>query len=432
MATQDIKSISERFPKYMGEVEKNYRRNLLLLIFDSSFFTFSTALLSQDTVIPAFLSYLTDNPILIGLIPAIFNLGFFLPQIISSFITHNSPKRMNYILFIAIMERVGILLIALVAQVTNVVSNQLVVAFFLLSFSLYCSAFGFIMPAYSDYISKAIYKQRGIFYGLNQALRGVIGFIASLVTMRILAHNDFPSNFRTLFWVSFSASFISPILIANLKEVPFPIQPARKSVRTFSKHILRVIRGNSNLRSYIYARQLIGLAAMGFSFLSLYAIKTYDLPASVFGTYTMIIIIAQSLSGVLWGMIGDRYGYKILLIWSTVLLFIQGLISLFLHHPISGWINSAIIGIVYSAINIGHPNLIFEISPPEETSLFIGLSNSLIAPIIGTAPILAGVIVDFMGYKQLFVAICVASIAAFFLSTFKFREPRDFDTGPGT
>ena len=110
---------------------------------------------------------------------------------------------------------------------------------------------GLIMPAYSDFVSKAIYKKRGLFYGINQALGGVIGFVASLVATRILASRDFPENFRAIFWVSFAFSFISPIIISNLKEIEFPIQPKKKNVSEFIKNIPVIIRRNPNLRKYV-------------------------------------------------------------------------------------------------------------------------------------------------------------------------------------
>jgi MFS family permease len=112
---------------------------------------------------------------------------------------------------------------------------------------------------------------------------------------------------------------------------------------------------------------------------------------------------------------------------STILIFMQGLIAVFFDHPSSIMVISATIGIVYSAMYICHANIIFELAPPEETSLFIGLSNSLIAPIIGTAPILAGAIIEGLGYTQLFIAISISAILAFFVSVFGFKEPREIE-----
>lgn len=429
MTAQNTNFTAKQFPEYFIKLEKNYKHNFILLVLDNAFFTFSTSLLSQDTILPAFLNNLTNNAVLIGLIPAIYNLGFFLPQIISSFVVQNLPRRKTYILFIAIMERVAILLIASSTQLINVFSNVFIVTFFIISYALYASTFGMITPAYSDFISKSIYKNRGYYYSINQALSGIIGFVASIFATHILSTSNFPRNFRLLFWVSFAASFISPILIANFKEEPFPIKPVKQNARKFWGRIVKVIRENENLRKYICARQLIGLASMGFSFFGLYSIKSYGLSPSIIGVYTTTIIIAQSLSGILWGFIGDKYGYKYVLVSTTILLVLQGFIALTAHHPSSGLIFSAIIGAVYSATYICHPNLIFEIAPPEETSLFIGLSNSLIAPIISIAPVLGGIIINTLGYTYLFITISAFSLAAFYISTYVFTEPRLITVG---
>ena len=425
MAIRDLEAITRDFPEYAKQVEKHFKRNFILVALDSAFFTFSTALLSQDTVLPAYLNNLTSNPMLIGLIPAIFYLGYFLLQIISAYINQNTPKRKRFILIIAISERVGIFLIAISAQMTSKFSNSTVILFFFLAYSLYSSTMGLIMPAYSDFVSKAIYKKRGLLYGINQALGGVIGFVASLVATRILASRDFPENFRAIFWVSFAFSFISPIIISNFKETEFPIQPKKKNVSEFIKNIPVIIRRNPNLRKYVLTRQLIGLAMMGHAFFTIYAIQVFDLSGSMLGVFTMAILLSQSLSGILWGFIGDKFGYKKILIIGSILLFLEGLFALTVNHPLGFLAISGFIGSIYSAIFISHPNLIFEIAPPEETSLFIGLSNSLIAPITALAPILGGKIIDSLGYPSLFLVICAAAFGAFIISVFVFDEPRD-------
>jgi len=424
MATEDLKIIQKDHPEYVRRVGKHFKRNFILLALDTAFFTFSTALVSHDTILPAFLNNLTDNPVLIGLIPAIFNLGYFLPQIISAYITQTTPKRKKMIFWIALAERLGILLIAVAAQSSDLLSPNLVIFLLFFAFTLYSSTLGLIIPAYSDFTSKAVYKKRGLFYGINQAIGGVIGFSASLAAAKLLDMYAFPINFRWIFWLSFIFSFISPILIANFVETEYPVQPEKKNIEVFSKHVWKIIKENSNLRKYVYTRQLVGLAAMGYSFFSIYALQKFNLPASMLGIYTMIILLSQSLSGIIWGTIGDKHGYKWLLIFSSLIMFAQGLIALTANRPFGFLLIASMIGFIYSAMYILHPNLIFEIAPPEETSLYIGLSNTMIAPVIALGPILGGKIVESLGYTQLFIAVCIAAFFAFLLATFVFVEPR--------
>jgi len=424
MVTKDIQTIIDSYPDYLAEVQKNYWRNFILLCFDSSFFTFSTSLLSQDTILPYFLDALTSNPVLIGLIPALFYLGYLLPQIISSFITVNTAKRKKIILVIAIAERIGILFIAITSSLISRVSINLVLTLFFLSYMVYTTTMGLIMPAYSDFISKAIYKGRGMYYGVTQAIGGLIGFAASYVSTILLSRYDFPLNYQYLFWLSFLTSFVSPILIANFREVELPVKIVKQSFSAFVKGIPALINSRPGVKNYIFARQLIGLAIIGNSFFSVYAINHFNQASSVLGYYTMAILLAQCLSGVVWGMVGDRFGYKKVLIAASLIPLLNSALALLSTQTWPFILISSLIGVYYSAIYIGHPNIIFEISPPEQTSQFIGISNTLIAPVAVVAPIIGGKIVEVSGYRTLFILMLIFSLIATLFTIFKVVEPR--------
>lgn len=425
MITKDIQILFSKYPQYGKEIKRNYKKNFLLIASDSAFFTFSTTLLSQDTVLPAFISQLSSSSVLIGLIPALFYLGYFLPQIISSYFTQTRSKRKGMILRIAIAERIGILLIALTSQVIFKLPNTIILVLFFFSYALFTSTTGLIIPSYSDFISKAIYKKRGLFYGINQAMGGIIGFSASLLAMNILSNFNFPKNFQYIFWLSFAFSFISPFIISNFKETEFPIPPRQISISNFIKNIPSIMREYPNLGKYIISRHLIGLAMMGNSFFLIYAMKQFNLDSGVVGIFTMVILLSQSISGLVWGQIGDKFGYQKVLSAGSLLLVAEGVIALLAKDQWGFFVIAGLIGSVYSSIYICHSNIIFVISPPEDTGLFIGLSNTLIAPILALAPILGGKIIDSFGYGSLFVTITTTGIFAAAVSTFIFREPKD-------
>lgn len=425
MITRDIQQLFSRFPHYGDEISEHYRRNFLLLVFDSAFFTFSTSLLSQDTVLPAFISQFSSSPILIGLIPAIFYLGYFLPQLISSYLTQTRTRRKGMILGIAIAERVGILMIALTAQSVFKLPNTIILVMFFISYLLFTSTLGMIIPAYSDFTSKAIYRDRGLYYGILQAIGGFIGFSASWIATNILSKYHFPVNFQYIFWLCFAFSFVSPFIISQLKEVKFPIPPNRFSIPDFLKKIPATMQKFPNLWIYIFSRHLFGFAMMGNSFFILYALTRFNLESGSVGIFTMVILLSQSISGVVWGQVGDRFGYQKVLSISSLLLVAEGATALLSRNPLGFYVIAGMMGCVYSAIHICHANLIFVLAPPEETSLFIGLSNTLIAPILIIAPILGGKIIDSFGHPNLFITITITGALAFILATFVFHEPRD-------
>ncbi len=61
--------------------EANFRWNFGVNVLDISFFNLALNMVSQATILPLLVSQLTTSKLAVGLIPAIFSLGFFLPQL---------------------------------------------------------------------------------------------------------------------------------------------------------------------------------------------------------------------------------------------------------------------------------------------------------------------------------------------------------------
>ena len=62
------------------EVRKNFKRNFFANLMDACFWFFGDSFAAAYTIMPVFISTLTDSPILIGLIPALDGAGWLLPE----------------------------------------------------------------------------------------------------------------------------------------------------------------------------------------------------------------------------------------------------------------------------------------------------------------------------------------------------------------
>ena len=60
-------------------VQDNLKRNFTVNVLDGTFFMLGMSFSSVVTVMPLFVSQLSSSPLLISLIPAIQNVGWFLP-----------------------------------------------------------------------------------------------------------------------------------------------------------------------------------------------------------------------------------------------------------------------------------------------------------------------------------------------------------------
>ncbi len=407
MAANDIEYLRTQYPDYVKLAEVNYWRNFILLTMDGSMFAFAMAMFSVDTILPYFVSLLTKSSILIGLVPAVFSLGFYAPQLLGAYLANLRTRRKPLILGIVISQRIGIFFIALTAQMMGVLTPQLILVLFFTSFMVFSFVNGMIGPAYTDFIGKNIIRNRGLFFGVNFAASGVMGLIASLISKYFLDRYDSPMSFQTIFWIGFCLSFISPFIVSGFREAELPYAVKPEGFGTFFRQIPGLLRENPLFVRYVLARTVMGLGMMGNSFFAVYAIRKFGLTAGTLGLFTMTILLAQSLLSLVWGWVGDRFGYKMVLMTAGVFMVLEAILALTAPAAWFFFLISLLVGGVYSAIWISDPNFVFEIVAPEQTSRFLGISNTLLAPLAVVAPILAGFLVEITGYTGLFWAILV-------------------------
>ncbi len=416
MIGRDVRKLKSEHPDFVNRMEKYYWWNFISLAFDSSIYAFAISALSQDTIIPYFLDQLTDRSWIIGLAPAIFYFGLFLPQLIGAYLVNGKRTKKKFILTIAIAERVGILFVAIIAQAYGMFSNTVILILFLFAYLIFSITNGMISPGYSDFISKSIVRNRGFFFGFMNGLGGLIGFGASLFSRYLLDTYAFPQNIRILFWVALGTSALSPIIIANFKEEPYPVKIKTEPLKVFIKSIPGHIKVHPEFGKFMLTRGVLGLGVLGNAFFALYGRQLFSLPDGSLAIFTMIILFTQSVIGFLWGWLGDRYGYKIVYIIVSVMVLVQGIFALWAAAPWMFYAIAFCIGGMYASIRISDSNMIFELAPTSETGRFVGITNTLVGPVMTLAPLLGGALVDVFSHQVMFLGVVVIGLISIVLS----------------
>jgi MFS family permease len=114
----------------------------------------------------------------------------------------------------------------------------------------------------------------------------------------------------------------------------------------------------------------------------------------------------------------------VVLLVAGVFIAIEAILALTAPVAWVFFIISALMGGVYSAMYISDPNFVFELVPPEQTSRFLGISNTLLAPVGVLAPLLGGWLVEMSGYPGLFVTIFFIGLAGMLGVWWVIKEPR--------
>lgn len=418
----DVARLAAVAPEYVRLMDRHQRRNFLFLMLDSGTFAFAISLLSETTIIPAFVQTLSGSSVLVGLVAATFALGRYLPQLVGAHLVRGRSRRKPLLLAIVVAERVGILAIACTAQLIGVLDPTVVLVVFFISFGGYAMTTGLIGPVYGDFIAKALTRGRGWYYGCVQLLGGLLGFSAALVAEQLIKTNPFPGGIQLCFWLCFALSFLSIFFISGLKEEPYPHVEPRPSFWSTVAEIPALLRGNRSYGRFILARAFLALSTLGIGFVVVDGMGGV-LKASDAALMAAVFILSQAVLGFLLGLMGNYLGWKLVVITGGVLI-AAGMAGAMIADSIPAYIAIfAALGGANAVTIIGDPNMSIELAPTDKTSLYLGTTSTLLAPFFIVGPLAAGALADVVGYPAVFGAAAVLAVAGLILAL-RVREPR--------
>ena len=89
-----------------------------------------------------------------------------------------------------------------------------------------------------------------------------------------------------------------------------------------------------------------------------------------------------------------------------------------------------LLGTAIASDNISKFNIILEFAVPEDQPTFIGLTNTLLAPVTFLGPILGGVIATTLNFQGMFIVSMLCGIIGGLLMLFWVKEPRQLIPQP--
>jgi MFS family permease len=408
------------------QVESNLRWNFIVNLLDITFIMFGLNLVSQSTIMPLLVSELTPSKIAIGLIPAVYSLGYLLPQLLTANFAESLPRKKPFVMVLGgLGERTPYLLIGLVVWWLGRSAPMVALAAFFLLLATSAASNGTATPAWFDMIAKVIpVRVRGLWSGLGHSLGAFLGIAGAAVAGRILATWAFPSNFGLCFVLAFVFAAVSWGGLSLTREPASPTTKPAVHLRHYLRQLPAVLRRDHNYLRFLVARSVANLGSMAAGFFMVYGKESIAGALEQVGILTGILVATQAVMNVLWGMMGDRRGHKIVLVCAAFAMAITALIGWLSSSPVWLWITFALLGIAQSADSVSGMNIILEFCAPEDRPTYIGLTNTLLAPAKTLAPILGGLLATWFSYRSLFVVAAIVSVLGGILLAIWVREPR--------
>ncbi len=412
----------------------HYWRNFVCFALDYVFFGVGIALVSQTTVLPSFVSQLTDSAPLIGLSSTIMTGAWLLPQLIAASYLADKDRKKPYLMVPAAVGRPIFLLLAAVLFLGVDLAPALILGLFFIGLTVFMSTDALAAVAWFDILSKAIPPtRRGRLFGIAQFFSGLLTVGAGAVVNALLGPQgpSFPHSYARLFFLAGLSFLVSLLAMSFLREPVKPTQAERLSWNAFLPKLLTVLRENRTFSLVTALRLLTGLNGMALPFYVVHATEELQLGVGAIGLFLSSQVIGGILAGFVWGYLNERSGSKIVIQCSTMMALASPLLAL-LMGPIGGLAGSSVIyiyslifvaiGALNSSMMPGFINFVLELAPSEERATYIALTNTLCGVLL-LAPFLGGWLLQATSYPMLF-AVTAVGISLGLVLTFRLEEPR--------
>lgn len=384
--------------EYNAKVNANYRWNFFWMALDNMMFFFIFMGLSPYTILPFYVEKFTESKVLIGLTPTLYLVGSTLPQMLIANFLHKRRRRKKYLVIAASVQRLGILGLFLLslAQPKFQLTPVITLVIFFLMHTLQHVASGFYVPAWVDFLGKAIPRRRGFLFGISNFFGGLMGLGLGWLLSYLLELYPYQQAMPIIFGIALGASLLSLVSIISWREV-LPPQSTIDEIDTGKKSYARVL-GDRNFVKYLVWRGLLVILEIATPFYTLSALEVLAIKASQVGVFTTILAFSQAILNPLWGWLGDRKGFLRILQIAGIAGVISALLAAGVPSLLAYYAIFFLVGAMISGMQISSLNIIFEFSPKQLVPLYTAVSQIALTPLSSVVPLLGGVIAEQAGY----------------------------------
>ncbi|ADV67536.1 MFS transporter [Deinococcus maricopensis] len=371
--------------------------------------------LSATVVLTGFAAKLGATNAVIGLLPAIQQGGWMLPQIlVASRLRGQAYKLPTYRSAATIRTLTYVTMVALSATLWS--HPALLLTLFILAMLVNALASGVSGLPFLEVTAKVVPSaQRAAFFGTRNLVGGILAFLAGLIVREVLASPlPFPYNYTLIFALATIAYTIGYALFGRVTEPPdepLPVSSLHEELLT----IPQTIRADAHFRAFLRVRLLLAFAGVAEPFFAVYALRKLHFPASTLGVFLMAVTAAAPLSNLVWTRAAQRYGSRRIIRYSAAFAAFAPLLALLLGG--AGAVPYALVFVLSSVaaqgFNLGHTNHLLNLAPPGARSRYIGTLNTVVGVAL-FAPVLGGLLADHAGYEAVFAASSALYAVAWF------------------
>jgi len=407
------------------EVERNYRHNFTVNMLDGTTFWLGLSFMATRTILPLYVSHLTDSTLAIGLLAMIVSTGWLLPQLFTANWVQRLPVKKVIVVRVGLYaERLPVFLLILSAWLATRSQTLALVTFFIF-LTWHVVGAGVIAVGWQDMIAKVFPTgRRGRFFGITNFGGTATGILGASAAVYVLDKYEFPYGYVICFAAAALFIFVSWVFAAQTRE-PAQVSKAEPvSQREYLSSLPAILRSDPNFRLFMLSQIVVVLGGMAVGFLTVYAVQRWNLPDGQAAVFTISMLMGQAVSNLIFGWLADRKGHKLVLELSALCGALAVGVASIAPSPLWFYIVFALVGASAAGFILSGIMIVFEFCEPEIRPTYIGLNNTVMGVFAALTPLLGGWLAITVGYQALFVISFIIGLAGLALLRWTVREPR--------
>lgn len=406
--------------------DKDLKHNFLVNILDGAFFGWGVGFTSYTTIIPLFVSTLTSSATLIGLIPAIHNMGWQLPQLLLAKRISKMERVRPFVIRATIHERLPILGLGIVGLLLPLIGSKiaLILTFLLLIWQGLGS--GFTANAWQIMISKVIPGNiLATFFGAQSAAANLLASLGAYLAGLLLVALKPPFDFASLFFITSGLYFFSWFFLYSTREQSRIIRSEQLTPQPLWQDIKRILKQDKSFTNFLISRFFSQFGLMATAFYAVYAVNNLKVSSLQVGVMTSILLITQVVMNPLLGRLSDKWSRKWVLVLGTFSAAASAILALVIEKPELFFLVFVLTGVAATAFWTIGITISLEFGDESQRPTYVGMANTLISPATILAPLLGGLLADSFGYPVTFITSAVLALISSLILIALVKDPRN-------
>jgi MFS family permease len=416
--------LATRETQYEKFVWDNLRRNYLGNYLHGMLGMTGFRLVNTPTFLPAYLHMISGSNGIVGLGLALQQMGGVLSPIFGASKIEHRTKVLPAAMWMGGLARTAVLGIAVSGWLLK--GNALVASIlgFMLMFGLFMGAQRVV---FSLLMAKVIpISRRGRLQAWRNFTGSVIAAALAYVAGRyFIGPNLFGNGYGTTFVFAFILTSLGLWALQLLLREPQP--PTTRTQGRFRDRLREFPRLITTDRAYgwfLVVQMLASSARIATPFYILYVGTSVHMTGKLLGGLSFAFIGADALSNLIWGYLGDKTGFRLVLLFSLVAWAASTVLLIEVHTAWAVFLAFFGLGAGQAGYNMSAQTMILEFGARDDLPMRIAVSATAESIAATLAPLIGGQVADLFGYNVVFGLSIGVLAAGLLLLITAVKEPR--------